>query len=592
MPGNIGLPNILIIFIALCIAGVGVFLYLQSIQSKGSARKKAEEMDRRMYELAILKELGERAGYSLNVENIADIITGSLHQFIEYSAVSYMLLGPEKIIFKIHLEKSVHRTFVDEIKERMLKSLSALLGEELEKYQVDEILSGAVLIEEMQEPVQSFFNIPLVIGEKVVGVLTVAHTQAGLYKEEEMTILYKITQQASRAVSRLQEVVRTEQGKLNAMVQSMTEGVAMTDTDYRILVVNPVAKRIIGLPDKEDITIFDFIDNLEGKFDIRGKLEESVKLDRILESGDIIIGDQYYQIFVSPVKSAYGAAHGEILGGVVIFHDITHEKELERLREDFTSMMVHELRSPLGGIRKVMELIMRRGGELDSEKLQKEYVPMIYKSSSDMLDLINDLLDVAKIEAGKFSVFKEPGNLNRVIEERAAFFASAAKDADVPITTHYDPKLPEQLEFDPGRISQVFNNLISNAIKFTPAGGKISISAFSHAKGNAIAAEAQKSGIDFRVFEEDEKNMAELENSVIVAVRDSGVGIQKENVGQLFNKFKQFKAAMTSEQKGTGLGLSVVKGIVEAHGGIVGVASEEGAGSTFYFTLPIGLPNV
>ena len=111
-------------------------------------------------------------------------------------------------------------------------------------------------------------------------MLTIADIKAGLYKEEEMTILYKITQQASQAVTKLQEVVAIEQGKFNAMVSSMAEGVVMTDPDYRILVVNPAAKKAVGLENKKELTIFDFIDKLSGKFDVRGKIEESVKLDK------------------------------------------------------------------------------------------------------------------------------------------------------------------------------------------------------------------------------------------------------------------------------------------------------------------------
>src|SRR5207344_2389277 len=105
---------------------------------------------------------------------------------------------------------------------------------------------------ELDEPVRPFFNIPLVIDDKVVGVLTVADTKVGLYKEEEMTILYKIIQQASKAVTSLQGVVKTEQAKVTAMVESMADGVVMTDTDYRILVANPSAKRVIGQKQKTD----------------------------------------------------------------------------------------------------------------------------------------------------------------------------------------------------------------------------------------------------------------------------------------------------------------------------------------------------
>ena len=241
------MTNIYIITAATIFMGIGGYAYWQSRKLKIILEKREQETNRRMYELAILKELGERIGYSLDMRQIADVITGSLHQFIEYSAVSYMLLGGEKIVFHIHLEKSVHRGFIDEVRNRMLQSLSALLDKQFKQDQVDELLSGAILIEDVEEPVGSFFNIPLVIGEKVAGVLTVAHTEAGLYKEEELTILYKIISQASHAVTRLQDVVKTEQSKLNAMVESMADGIVMTDTDYRIMVVNPSAKKMIGI---------------------------------------------------------------------------------------------------------------------------------------------------------------------------------------------------------------------------------------------------------------------------------------------------------------------------------------------------------
>jgi signal transduction histidine kinase len=548
--------------------------------------EKKKEMDRKMYELAILKELGERVGYSLNVQKIIDVITGSLSQFIEYSAVSYMLIEPEKVIFKVHLEGSVSRDFVDNIRNRMLRSLSALLNKEFSKDQVEETLSGAILVDELESSVQSFFNIPLVIGNKVVGVLTVAHVKDGLYKEEEMTILYKITNQASQAVTKLQEVVETEQQKLNAMVESMNEGVVMTDMDYRILVANPVVRKSLCIEEKKDITIFDFIDNLEGKFDIRGKLEESVKLDKILVTNEVLIKDKFFQIIVSPVKSNFGILSGKILGGVVIFHDITHEKELEKMKEDFTSMMVHELRSPLDGIKKIAELIKLRGDKITPEK-HNEYTSMINDASSQMLNLVNDLLDVAKLESGKFQLFAEPNNIKTVIEERINFYGSLAKDSNINLEMQFGKNLPEMVKFDKTRVNQIFNNLLSNAIKFTQESEKIVAQAILHQKGKDIREEGKEAGLSW-FLEKEEKGLANIPDSLFIAVTDSGIGISKGNIPKLFNKFKQFGAVKDAVgKKGTGLGLVVSKGITEAHGGIIGVASEEGQGSTFYFTLPI-----
>lgn len=577
----------LLLLLAVALVVAGVFLYLFLGRQRKALEHKLHHMERRMFELSIMKELGDRIGYSLNVQNIIDIITGSLHQFIEYSAVSYMLLEPEKLIFKVHLEKSVSRSFVNDIKSRMQKSLSALLNKDMQKMTVEEVLSGAIIVDDTATLVQSFFNIPLVIGEKVVGVLTVAHTTAGLYKEEETTVLYKITRQASQAVTRLQEVITIEQRKLNAMVASISEGVVMTDRDYRVVVVNPAARRILGLQDTQEVNIFDLIDRLGGRFDIRGKLQESVELDKILTADDVIIGERSYQIFVSPVKGTIGLNAHEVLGGVVIFHDITHDKELEKLREDFTSMMVHELRSPLAAIKMMTQYLSKKKTAANA-KTQGQYNKLIQKNAVNMLNLVNDLLDVAKLESGRFEIHIEPMNMATTITDKVSFYSPMANDRGIALTAQLSPNIPEAIPGDTVRIGQVLGNLISNALKYTHRGGSVTIHSFVHKKGTAWSREAAAEKIHWFLTSAEAK-LKDMSNALVVSITDTGDGIAAEKIPQLFNKFVQLRSRATDEegQKGTGLGLVIAKGIIEEHNGTIGLASEEGRGSTFYFTLPI-----
>jgi signal transduction histidine kinase len=578
-----------VISIILAIGGVTSSVYYVVKDQKGKAAlvKKEQDVSRRMYELAILKELGDRIGYSLDVQQIIDIIINSLHQFIDYSAVSYMLLGPEKLIFKMHLERSVHQRFVNDIRDRMLNSLSALLDREFNKKDVKEIISGAIIIEELDDPVRSFFNIPLVIDEKVVGVLTVADTKSGLYKEEEMTILYKIIQQASKAVTSLQGVVKTEQAKVNAMVESMADGVVMTDVDYRIMVVNPAARAIIGLPKKVDITIFDFIDNLEGKFDIRGRLEESVKLNKPFKSEEVLVKDKFYKIFVFPVNAeAMGEAGEKIaVGGVVIFHDVTAERAIEQIREQFTSMIVHELRTPLSGINKISELL-RDGQDKVEKKDYDEYVRLISSDSTSMLELVNDILDIAKLEAGKFDVKKAPNDIKKVIDNRIEFFKPSATDAKLAFGVVYDTEIPALVPIDESAIKQVLNNLISNAVKFTKANGSVEILVVHHKSGGKINEEFARLTSKTSVALPEEK-FVNAPESIVVAVSDTGSGINPSGQKELFTKFKQLDNKSETGIKGTGLGLAIAKGIVEEHGGTIGMASEIGVGSVFFFVIPL-----
>ena len=369
------------------------------------------------------------------------------------------------------------------------------------------------------------------------------------------------------------------------MVESMSEGVVMTDTDYRILVANPAMKEILNIVDKEDISIFDFIDNLEGKFDIRGKLEESVKLDKILPVTEVLLANRYFHILVSPVKVNSGLNKGQIIGGVVIFYDITKEKELEKMREDFTSMMVHELRSPLAGIKGISEVMILENKKKKKAKKDLEYATVLLDSSSRMLDLVNDLLDVAKISAGKFEIHKEVLPIKDLLKTNVEILGTLAKESKINLKVNIAKNVPEEVFLDKNRIGQSLINLLSNAIKFTKEGGVVTVQVMSHNQGVSIVKEGQENNFSWFI-DKDKEEFINLPSSLFVAVTDSAFGIAENDIKNLFNKFKQLEASSISEHKGTGLGLSIVKGIIEAHGGIVGVSSKEGSGSTFYFTIP------
>lgn len=539
-----------------------------------------EQMKHRMYQLSILRELGERIGYSLNVQKIVDIITGSLGKLLPYSAVAYMLPNEAgRVTFNISLAKSVNKEFIGEVRSRMLKAVTALFNKPYTQKDIEESISGSLTDPTSKDTVRSSFNVPIVINGRAAGIITVASTREGLYRtSDEVEILYTIVNQASEAVSKLETVLEIEKGKLNSMVASMADGVMMVDPQSRLLVLNPQTKTMLGLAAKEP-TIFDVLDALANHLDLRTKIEESLKRDELIIEDNVEINSRFLQILISPVKDS----KNDPLGSVVLFHDITREKEVERMREDFTSMMVHELRSPLTGIRSIATLL-RTDRVKNEEKKYAEFIDLIATNSNSMLDLVNDLLDVAKLESGKFQVFKRPADLRHIVEMRAQSFQSLAAESKLTLEQTVFPEVPETLIFDENKISQVFNNLFSNAIKYNQPGGKVSIAAFVCKKLQDIpqAAAARELG-----WPGQRNGIVCPEDSVVVSVSDTGSGIPAAEMPKLFNKFQQLSTSSKSEKKGTGLGLVVVKGIVEAHGGQVGVLSEEGRGSTFYFTLPL-----
>jgi PAS domain S-box-containing protein len=569
------------VFLALAAYSVVVFIFIgmENRRMRKTLQAKEREMQRRMYEVSILKELGDRIGYSLNVQKIVDVITGSLRKLLDYSTVSYLLFADEgRVVYHCVLEESVNKHFISSIRIQMIQALSALGNREIKPDEIDESISGTITDESNKNGIQSFFNIPVVINGQAVGLLNISSTKPGLYKEEEMTILYTIMNQASAAVSRLETILNQEKGKLNSMVESMADGVVMVDTRNRLLVINPGAKQMLGIQ-KPNPSIFDVLDTLSSKMDLRTKIEESIKTDKLAVEEQLKIDTKVLRVLISPVKDETN----EPLGAVVLFHDITKEKAIEKMRDDFTSMMVHELRSPLTGIRSIANLL-KEDKIKNEQKKYEDFIELIVSNSASMLDLVNDLLDVAKLEAGKFQIMRRPTNVTDLVKMRVQSFATLAADAKLALESKVEDGIPV-LSIDDNKIGQVLNNFLSNAIKFTKE-GKVVVSALTLKKGESLTKKLDAMNLSWPGV----KECVSESDQVVLAVTDTGTGISEEQLAKLFNKFTQLEQSAVSEKKGTGLGLVITKGISEAHGGKVGVFSELEKGSTFYCMLPMNPP--
>jgi signal transduction histidine kinase len=234
-------------------------------------------------------------------------------------------------------------------------------------------------------------------------------------------------------------------------------------------------------------------------------------------------------------------------------------RELERankLQADFSAMIAHDLRSPLMNVTGVAEVMMQGMFGAVTEE-QKKWLLRIQANSNNLVDLVSDFLDVSKLESGYVDVSREAINLRELIHKSIETYRVLALDKRISIKEVTDPSLPA-IQADPRRLDQVLNNLLSNAIKFTREGGAIQVGAARAESG-----------------------------SVNVWVTDTGEGIATDEIGQIFEKYRQGGNVKHSPHKGTGLGLVICKMIVEAHGGKIWVKSEEGKGSTFSFSLPV-----
>jgi PAS domain S-box-containing protein len=352
------------------------------------------------------------------------------------------------------------------------------------------------------------------------------------------------------------EIIRTGKERIDNIVHHMAEGMVVIGPQGEILMANPTAESLLGIT----------------KQDIGKPIKEVVKSEHLLslvksmpqEKEGVIEKD--IELFspaestkrVLRTSSAVVADHnGNTVGMVTTLNDITKQKELDNLKNTFVANVSHELRTPLVSMEKSLSLILTKtAGEINKD--QEQFLNIAQRNLKRLALLINDLLDLSKLEAGKLQLKRELTPIKRVIDESVEGLNTWAKTKGIHIESIAQEGLPE-LNIDPNRLIQVLNNLIGNAIKFTPRDGKITV----------------------------EAKLAETNREIQVSITDTGIGILKENLPKIFSKFYQIGERSASDIGGTGIGLSIAKEIVELHGGRIWVESEHGQGAKFAFILPL-----
>jgi signal transduction histidine kinase len=248
----------------------------------------------------------------------------------------------------------------------------------------------------------------------------------------------------------------------------------------------------------------------------------------------------------------------EKIGTLIILRDITREKTIERLKTEFVSISAHQLRTPLSAVKWTLRMILDEDlGEISKE--QREFLEKTYLSNERMIHLINDLLNITRIEEGRFLYNVKSQDIIEIAEGIISPVKEVAQRKGLRFEFQKSKTEIPKLELDPEKISLVFQNLLDNAVHYTKTGGLVKIS------------------IDCL------KNKKEI----LISVKDTGIGISKAQQKRVFTRFFRGTNAIKTETQGTGLGLFIAKNIVEAHGGRIWFESKENKGTTFYFTLPV-----
>ncbi|MBU0613458.1 HAMP domain-containing histidine kinase [Patescibacteria group bacterium] len=266
---------------------------------------------------------------------------------------------------------------------------------------------------------------------------------------------------------------------------------------------------------------------------------------------------------------------------------LQESRKAKKMQEDFTTMLVHDMRSPLEAVRMIIELLTEQDQPVPGKEIIKAH-QSIDHSVTNMLNLITNLLDVAKFDRGKFVIHKQLGDIRSNISIQKENFKVLAAGKGIKLNSQIADNLPS-VPYDEYAINRVIANLLVNAIKFTPANGEITMQAVYVNKGKHIKEIAERSGIKWLITP-DSPQILDIKNSVLVAVTDNGIGIAEQKIDKLFLSFSQVINTQgrlkTGIPIGTGLGLSIAKVIIEGNDGIINVESVEDGGSTFYFTLP------
>lgn len=360
------------------------------------------------------------------------------------------------------------------------------------------------------------------------------------------TALLNILEDTEKARKRAER----ERSRTEAIIQNLSDGLLVLDRLHTVTFVNPKMEELFGI-EAEDLEGEDWErgEGFEGLGSLVGLVEEK-GLENKFSREELKLGEER-TVEVSNVIMREEGEKGQLL----IVHDITREKVVEKLKTEFVSIAAHQLRTPLSAIKWSLKMLLEEDlGPLEDE--QKEFIEKTYRSNERMINLVNSLLSVTRIEEGRFVYNPEPVDFVALVEGVLRDLKPAARKKNLDLSFKKPEGEMPELRLDREKVRIAVQNLLDNAAKYTLEGGEVEASV-----------ERKEGGLEFQV-------------------KDTGVGILEDQKERVFSKFFRGDNVVKLETVGTGLGLFITKNIVEAHGGEIHFRSEKGEGTEFWFTLP------
>lgn len=419
---------------------------------------------------------------------------------------------------------------------------------------------------------------PIIVGDEAIGAMLFTHTETGAFAPEQQRLVRAVAGQVGGAINNteLYQVVSDQAERLGSMLRSqqveasqsrgilnsIADGVIVTDANHEIILFSPSAERILGLS-SEDVVghpVFDFIGvygagGTRWVDAIRAWSQNPASIARVTFFAEQLELEDGRVISIHPAPIVLG---DEFLGTVSIFRDISREVEVGRLKSEFVATVSHELRTPMTSIKGFVDLLlMNVSGELDDE--QRRFLEIIRSNTFRLEILVNDLLDISHLESGKAALSFQALDVYLLLDEMREHVEHRSQEEDKQIGFQIEaPQSLPKLRGDLERVRQILANLVENSFNFTPAGGMIRMRA------------------------------RHVGDQIEIDVIDNGMGISLPEQERIFERFFRGEQSLILGVSGTGLGLSIVLNLVEMHGGRIWVTSDgiPGKGSTFTVSLP------
>lgn len=373
-----------------------------------------------------------------------------------------------------------------------------------------------------------------------------------VYGKDELGQLAETFNQLSERVEEAQETMESERNRLDSVLTHMTDGVVAADRRGKVITINEMATTLLNVKAEEAIgmSLLELLD-----------IDEDYTLRKLLEEPDELLIDRSQsmeeadQMILKVDFAMIRRESGFITGLVCVLHDVTEQEKNERERREFVSNVSHELRTPLTSMRSYIEALNE--GAWQNPEVAPDFLKVTLEETDRMIRMINDLLNLSRMDSGNSELQLEYVNFNELINFVLDRFDMMVESNDKKFTIRREfTKRDLWVELDPDKIIQVLDNIMNNAIKYSPDGGEIIC------------------------------RLLETHSNVVFSITDNGLGIPKKDVNKVFERFYRVDKARARAQGGTGLGLAISKEVIKAHNGSIWVESTEGQGSTFYISLP------